>query len=200
MRLKPKSTVKNPKALVYKRFSSLEKSESLVTVYQTNSDGRFWTFDYEKLQFDAIDSENVVGSIICHVTNFDMVFKFRDTYFRYNGIEWETLENPTGNGILTLNASFNNIGKYQTNKYYYVGSFDFMVKGTISGTTTQFIKGNTLPLTSLNIKYFDDDIDLEVDDLVVIDGHLYSVENPETVLKQMPKPFKVHFATLNSIL
>ena len=102
--------------------------------------------------------------------------------------------------IPLLSATFNNIGKYQTNTYYYVGSFDYMIKGTISGTTTQFIKGNIIPLTSLNIKYFDDDIDLAPDDLVVIEGHLYSVENPETVLKQLPKPFKVHFATLNSIL
>lgn len=75
-----------------------------------------------------------------------------------------------------------------------------MVKGSIEGTTTQYMKGNILPLTSMNIKYFDDDVNLEVGDLVVVDGHLYSVENPETVLKQMPRPFKVHFATLNSIL
>lgn len=99
-----------------------------------------------------------------------------------------------------LSAKFGNIARYQTNKYYFVGSFDYMIRGSIEGTTTQHIKGNIMPLTSLNIKYFNDDIELNVDDLVVIEDHLFSVENPETTQKRMPKAFKVHFATLNSIL
>lgn len=98
-----------------------------------------------------------------------------------------------------LSAKFNNIAKYQTNKYYYVGSFDYMIKGSIEGTTAQYIKGNIIPLKSLNIKY-SDDIELSPDDLVVIENRLYSVENPETVLKQQPKPYKIYFATLNNIL
>ena len=99
-----------------------------------------------------------------------------------------------------LSAKFNNIAKYQFNKYYYVGSMDYMVKGSIEGTTTQYIKGNIIPLTSLNIKYFNDDIKLNPDDLIVIDKHLYSIENVEDVVKRQPKKFAVHFATLNSIL
>lgn len=200
MRLKPRSTVKNPRALVYKRFTAIEQSESLAIVYQTDSDGLFWTFDNEKLQFDEIDAESVADSEIRHVRDFYTVFSYEGHYFRYNGVGWEETTEPNSANITLLSATFNNIAKYQTNKYYYVGSFDYMVKGSISGTTTQFVKGNIIPLTSLNIKYFDDDINLSVDDLVVIDGHLYSVENPETSIKQMPKPFRVYFATLNSIL
>ena len=200
MRLKPRSTVKNPRAMVYKRFTAIEQSESLAIVYQTDSDGLFWTFDNEKLQFDEIDAENMANSEIRHVRDFYTVFSYEGHYFRYNGVEWEETTEPNSANITLLSATFNNIAKYQTNKYYYVGSFDYMVKGSISGTTTQFVKGNIIPLTSLNIKYFDDYINLSVDDLVVIDGHLYSVENPETSIKQMPKPFKVYFATLNSIL
>ena len=75
-----------------------------------------------------------------------------------------------------------------------------MIKGSIEGTTTQYLKGNIIPLTSLNIKFFNDDIKLSPDDLVVIGKRLYSVENPETVAKRQPKAFNVHFATLNSIL
>ena len=200
MRLKPKSTVKNPRALVYKRFTAIESSESLAIVYETDSDELFWTFDNKKLAFEEIDAENVADSTIRHVADFDTVFVYQGKYFRYNGVEWQETTKPTENGITLLSATFNNIGKYQMNHYYFTGSFDYMVKGTIAGTTTQYIKGNIIPLTSLNIKYFDDTVNLAQDDLVVIDGHLYSVENPETVLKQMPKPFKVHFATLNSIL
>lgn len=200
MRLKPRSTVKNPRALVYKRFTVIEQSESLAIVYETDSDGLFWTFDNEKLQFNEIDAESVAGSEIRHVRDFYTVFSYEGHYFRYNGVNWKETTEPNSANITLLSATFNNISKYQTNKYYYVGSFDYMVKGSISGTTTQFVKGNIIPLTSLNIKYFDDDINLSVDDLVVIDGHLYSVENPETSIKQMPKPFRVYFATLNSIL
>ena len=105
-----------------------------------------------------------------------------------------------GENTTLLSATFNNIAKYQTNKYYYVGSFDYMIKGSVGGTTTQYIKGNIIPLTSLNIKYFDDSINLAVDDLVVIDKKLYAVENPEIVKKMQPKAFNIYFATLNSIL
>ena len=86
------------------------------------------------------------------------------------------------------------------NKYYYVGSFDFMIKGSVEGTTAQFIKGNILPLSSMNIKYFTDDITINHDDLVVVDKRLFSVEDTEMDIKYNPKPYKVYFATLNSIL
>ena len=200
MRLKPRSTVKNPRALVYKRFIGLEQSQSLAIVYQTDSNGLFWIFDNEKLEFEEVDVENVLGKTVRHVADFYTVFSYQDKYYRFNGVYWETVENANGSNITLLSASFNNIAQYQMNKYYYTGSFDYMIKGSVSGVTTQPIRGNITPLTSLNIKYFDDSVNLSPDDLVVIDGHLYSVENPETSIKQMPKPYKIYFATLNSIL
>lgn len=99
-----------------------------------------------------------------------------------------------------VDGRVNNMSKYQINKYYYAGSFDFTIKGSIEGTTVQYIKGNIIPLRALNIKHFNDDVKLSTDDLVVVGGRLYSVENPETVIKQQPKPFQIHFATLNSVL
>ena len=56
MRLKPKSTTKNPKALLYKRFIGLEKSVNLNIVYNTVSDGLFWTFDNLTLEFTQVES------------------------------------------------------------------------------------------------------------------------------------------------
>lgn len=202
MKLKPKSTTLNPKALVYKRFIGLEKSINLQTVYNTNSDGLFWTFDNLTLTFTELPSDFIPQtSKIVTVEAFRSILQYQGAYFRYNDLTgWEKIEDLSGANITLLNATFNNIGKYQTNKYYYVGSFDFTIKGSISGTTSQYIKGNIIPLTSLNIKYFCDDITLTTDDLIVIDKKLYSVENPETSIKQQPKPFKIYFATLNSIL
>ena len=200
MKLKPKSTVKNPKALVYKRFISLDKSLNLKTIYKTTIDNVFWTFDSVTLEFDNLNAELVPqGAEIVAITSSSVVLKFQSYYFYYYGSEWQKSTTlPTGE-ITLLSATFNNIAKYQTNKYYYSGSFDYMIKGSIEGTTAQYIKGNIIPLTALNIKYFDD-IELSPDDLVVIDKHLYSVENPEVVLKQQPKPYKIYFATLNNIL
>jgi hypothetical protein len=201
MKLKPKSTTLNPKALLYKRFIGLEKSVGLQTIYKTTSDNRFWTFDHLTLTFSNIDSSVVPqGATLVLVANATTILQYQGTYFRYTGTEWQTLTDLQGLGITLLNASFNNIAKYQTNKYYYVGSFDYMIKGSIEGTTAQYIKGNIIPLTAFNIKYFDDSINLSPDDLVVIDKRLFSVESPETVIKQQPRPYKVYFATLNNIL
>ena len=205
--MKFKSTTLNPRALVYKRFISLEKSINLSTIYKTYDD-KFWTFDAVNLQFDEIESSLVpASSSIVEIprpttdgVHFNMVIlSYQNKYFTYLSQKWQQVEELL-DGITLLSAKFGNIAKYQTNKYYFVGSFDYMIKGSIEGTTTQYIKGNIIPLTSLNIKYFNDDIKLSPDDLIVIDNHLFSVENVEDVIKRQPKKFSIHFATLNSIL
>lgn len=210
MRLKPKSTVKNPKALLYKRFIGHKASINLNTVYYTINDQKYWTFDCETRTFFILESSLVpsIETLNRIVVADDIIIAYMGDYFRYRNVaevgeevnyQWEKVEN-VGQNITLLSATFNNIAKYQTNKYYFAGSFDYMIKGSVEGTTTQYIKGNIIPLTSLNIRYFCDDITLTEDDLVVIDKHLFSVENPSTSIKQMPKAFKIHFATLNSIL
>lgn len=200
MRLKPKSTVRNPRALVYRRFTGLEKSINLQSVYLTLIDNTYWTFDNQTLTFNKIEQKLLPQeSKIVRITEYQTILTYLGKYFRYTGLGWEEIEN-LGENVTLLSATFNNIAKYQTNKYYYVGSFDYMIKGSIEGTTSQFIKGNIIPLTSINIKHFDDSINLNVDDLVVIEGKLFSVENPETVRKMQPKAFNIYFATLNSIL
>lgn len=200
MRLKPKSTVRNPRALVYRRFTGLEKSINLQVVFLTLIDNTYWTFDNQTLTFSKIDASLIPqGSQIKRIIEYQTILTYLGKYFRYTGLQWEEIEN-VGENVTLLSATFNNIAKYQTNKYYYVGSFDYMIKGSVEGTTSQFIKGNIIPLTSINIKHFDDSINLNVDDLVVIEGKLFSVENPETTRKMQPKAFNIYFATLNSIL
>lgn len=200
MRLKPKSTVRNPRALVYRRFTGLEKSINLQVVFLTLIDNTYWTFDNQTLTFSKIDASLIPQeSQIKRITEYQTILTYLGKYFRYTGLQWEEIEN-VGENVTLLSATFNNIAKYQTNKYYYVGSFDYMIKGSVEGTTSQFIKGNIIPLTSINIKHFDDSINLNVDDLVVIEGKLFSVENPETTRKMQPKAFNIYFATLNSIL
>lgn len=99
----------------------------------------------------------------------------------------------------TLDVKFADIGRYQTNKYYLAGSFDYMIRGSIGSSDTQPIKGNIMHLRSFEIKYFDDNIHIDHDDLVVIDGRLYGVEELAYDIKRSPKPYTVYFATLNNI-
>ena len=200
MNLKPRTSVGNDKALLYRRFTSLEKSVNLENVYKTFVDNVYWIFDNVNLNFMTIDSSLIPAySTVVIVNTNTTILQYKDTYFKYDGEDWVKITELTGTYTL-LSAKYNNIAKYQTNKYYFVGSFDYMIKGSIEGTTTQYLKGNIMPLSSMNIKYFDDEINIHKDDLVVAMDRLWSVENPETIQKRMPKPYNVYYATLNSIL
>lgn len=200
MKMKFKSTTCSPKGLLYKRFIGLEKSINLATVYKTVTDNLFWTFDNETLTFSLVAQSNIPEvSKIVQIENEVSILQYQSYYFKYTGSEWQQIDTLESD-ITLLSATFNNIARYQTNKYYYYGSFDFMIKGSVEGTNTQYIKGNIMPLTSMNIKHFNDDIQLTQDDLVVVEGRLYSVENPEMDIKHQPKKYCIYFATLNSIL
>lgn len=208
MRLKFKSTTKQPKALLYKRFTAIENSYGFSTVYET-FDNKVWLFDSEADDMSnpfVIVTESLPPEVkVIMVADDTVVLQYQNLFYHYmvgadETASWKEITPSSEDGITLLSASFGNISRYQTNKYYYVGSFDYMIKGSISGTETQYIKGNIMPLQSLNIKYFTDDIKLDQQDLVVIEGRLFSVENPETDIKYNPKKYKIHFATLNSVL
>lgn len=338
MRMKPKSTVHNPRALLYKRFTDIETSSAKRVVYRTNYAGetKYWVFNTEKYDFETasflpteydrvIDvSENAlyrygafvfrfmaqrigdfpftivyawqrikfsevsngeqevsitfnvgevhsgtnlhffltesianiltkpVSTISIYQTtgvsldDFYAIMNFGDKFYTFGGggtdptspyqvpsgvktdfsvrsygtntglgkpytMDIGGLISPSGDtsivvtisflasGFDLLSALFNDIARYQTNKYYLVGSFDYMIRGTISSSDTQPIKGNIMHLRSFEIKYFDDDIHIDHDDLVVIDGHLYGVEELAYDIKRSPKPYTVYFATLNNI-
>lgn len=176
------------------------------TLFSYYSKGlRYWFYDNTLLTNQMVEldldptSMAIIGTNI-KVINTSTIYVGENHTYKFQDDEFVIADGTILPNSEFLSAKFGNIARYQTNKYYFVGSFDYMIRGSIEGTTTQHIKGNIMPLTSMNIKYFNDDIDLDVDDLVVIGDHLFSVENPETTQKRMPKAFKVHFATLNSIL
>lgn len=211
MKMKPRTTTKNTRALLYRRFIGLEKSSSLNILYKTTTNGvvEYWSFDCKTLEFNRLPQDiDTQGASITTINSFPeenslppTILHYQGTYFRYNSeLGWQKIDDVQSSGIVLLNAAFNNIAQYQTNKYYYVKSFDYVIKGSIDGTTAQYIRGNIIPLTTLNIKHFDDSIDLKEDDLVVVNGRLYSVESPSKSYKQQPRNYCVYYATLNSIL
>jgi hypothetical protein len=230
MRLKPKQTVKNPKALIYRRFTREQLSGFTVTptydshyfhTYSSQTEGLYWRFNFETENMELVSASEVPQGVTPieittqifpgNIRASYPVVQYEDTYYIYPTTlpvfgtpEWTVTTTPPSAVIpkqeLVLSQYFKSIAKYQTNNYYFVGSFDYIIKGQQEGGTTQFIKGNITPLTSMSIKYYSDTANLQPDDLVVIGKHLYSVENPETVYKQQPRPYAIHYVTLNSIL
>lgn len=121
-------------------------------------------------------------------------------YKRYTQTEETKQENQSTSLKNILGLESNSIGKYQINKYYYNGSFDFMMRGDMEKAEVQYVKGLITPATSFEIRTFDDSIKLDHDDLVVIDGRLYAIESISVTQKRVPKKFNIYYATLTSIL
>lgn len=202
MMLKPRNTVKGIRALLYRRFTNIDASYSNKIYYKTITDGKKWLFNAQTLQFlEFIPTQADYGQsyIIIEVQDMTTVLKYTNKYFRYTGSEWEDIT-EVPQAVTLLSASFNNIAQYQTNRYYFAGSFDFVTSSSTDQNTTQYIKGNILPINSVNIKHFNDYVNLKPDDLVVVDGKLYSVEAPTIEHKHLPKDYYVYYATLNSII
>ena len=202
MRLKPRSTTRNQRALLYRRYTAIQSSIGAPTVYKT-SDEKFWAFDEVRAEFvelpDTYDVFVPVGTTTFAYTNSLIDREKPVRLFVYSALGgWAYTQTTALNSAVSVDYAKSRA--YQINRYYFVKSFDYMLSGSISGTTGQYIKGNIVPITSFNIKHFDDSVNLQVDDLVVIDKRLYSVENPEMEHKHQPRDYNIYFATLNNIL
>ena len=192
MRIKPRGTVLNNKAQLYKRYTDIDKSLSLTTIYKT-IDNKLWVFS-EQDNFVEVNESDITPILVSNTT----VLRYKTKIYRYIGNVWQESAISEQDNVLT--AKLGNIAKYQANKYYYAGSFDYMRKGSEESSDIQPIKGNIMPLTTMTIKYWSDYIHIDHDDLLVIGGKLYSVESLEKTEKRMPKPYNIYFATINSIL
>lgn len=221
MRMKPKTSIHNVRALLYRRFTDLESAVSR-TAYKTSETDlidddvtvvHYWAFDVATETFTNIDTDieilpdgSVFGYNIVDVPDDNTFLQFRNKFFHYKQTsgqqgEWEKTDTFTGTLLAeSIKVPEVLIGKYQLNRYYYVGSFDYMQNGASESADTQPIKGLITPLTTMTIRTFDDSIHLDHDDLVVVDKHLYCIESVEITPKWLPKRFNIYFATLNSIL
>lgn len=205
MNLKPKKTTFNPKALVYRRFSRIERSRENLVAYDcigNDSSHNYFIFDTEK-GFVSISNEVFsTATKVIQVTAASQIFQYQDKYYQWRTIQkvWLALSILPSDYTTLAQTGWSNMGKYQMNAYYFVGSVDFIITGEVAGTKTQPIKGQIMDLESMNIKYYNDKIIMSEEDLVVVNGKLYSVESPDYSIKHMPRPYKIYYATLNSVL
>lgn len=200
MKLKPRSTMRNVRGLVYKRYTQIETGVVARQLFYTIQDKRYWAFDNSTLSFIEIKEPNIMGVVVISVPNDNGYTKYQygKNAFNYTTQTGWVKHDITSNGLESIIAT--NTGKYQINKYYYFGSLDYSIKGSITGSTTQYIKGNIVPTISMNIKHYNDYVDLQVDDLIVVDKKLYVVESTDTDHKHQPKDYCIYTATLNNIL
>lgn len=206
MKMKFKSTTLSPRISVYKRFIGIEQSMSLKVVYMTSADDLYWTFNNDTKAFEELEEERVAENATIITVGGSTILAYMGTYYTYEydgeteEYGWVSTTTPPQTLDDVLKVKYANIGKYQLNKYYFVGTIDNMQKGSLSETTTQHLKGNIMPLTSTNIKFFNDYVKVAPDDLLVWHGRLYSVESVEVDHKHQPKDYSIYFATINSIL
>lgn len=204
--LKPKKTTFNPRALVYRRVTRIEEAHASSLVYsctKANGTYAYYMFNATTANFDLIDVDTLTfNPSIISVPDNSIVFTNGTYYYRWNNSlnTWSRTNTLPSEYSTLLDAGFTNIGKYQMNRYVYVGAIDYIITGEVAGTMTQPIKGQLMHLTSMNIKYYDDFLQLEEEDMVVVDGRLYSVESPDYSIKHSPRPYKIYYATLNSVL
>ena len=85
MRLKPKSTVHNPRAILYRRFTDIETAinSNRVTIYHTE-DGKYWVFSQDVMRFlewtDKVDENKVVE---VGGTNFETILSYKNVRYLY---------------------------------------------------------------------------------------------------------------------
>ena len=81
MKLKPKNTTLNQRALVYRRYNQIVDSETTNYVYKT-SDNRYWSFVGSTQTFNEINAEDVpIGSTIENVdARLYQLYQFKQFY------------------------------------------------------------------------------------------------------------------------
>lgn len=203
MLLKPRATVLNQKAVLYRRYTDIEKAYTVRTIYIT-TDGKKWMFDAVETSMVEYDgTATPAKTVTLYYADFLKYTKMtgESVYISYDVDKWIVSDTPFGSDPYVVgNAEWSDVGKYQKNNYFRVGAFDYVVTGVTDNDTTQSIRGAILPLQTLTIKYFCDDLTLRRDDLVELGGRLYAVESTSERKVYQPRPYRVYFATINSIL
>jgi hypothetical protein len=191
MKLKFKNTTLSPRAIVYKRYTDIEKAFSLESVYQT-IDSKLWVFNADTESFEETNFKPLKLIQVGQNT----VLGYKQKRFSYsvaNG--WGETDNASN-----LAVKYGNIANYQINQYFLHGTFAYVRKGKENEVISSMVKGAYSVLHSFDIQHYNDFIDLTIDDLVVVDNRLYKIESIDKDHKHQPKDFTIYYATLTSIL
>lgn len=132
-----------------------------------------------------------------------MFLKPRTTQLNPRGIVYKRYTD-TKTSETTLNDDLKEynvkIGTFDTNNYVKFKEFDYIITSKIDIAEVQYMKGLMSEEITFDIQYTNDDLGvLHNDDLVIIENRLYQVENPQKLIRRLPRLYYTYVATLKSI-
>lgn len=208
MFLKPKHTYLDQPATHYKKVIDLTKYLMTETYYYfTDSTGTYtYYYDRENKRFVKTDSVNGNGILIEKNTRKYML----DTEIWYYNVKpvvvdgQTTIEHVWRHTYVFMPLSEENIisatdYRGQKNRYFRNGTFTYTIVSDINESITQAHKGLISKNKSFDIKYTDDEINIEEDDIILIDNELYFVSEASYKIIRLPKPYKTYFCTLTKL-
>lgn len=208
MFLKPKHTYLDQPATHYKKVIDLTKYLMTETYYYyTDSTGTYvYYYDRENKRFIKTDDIKGKGILIEKNTRKYVI----DTEIWYYNVISVTIH-----GVTTLQHSWQHTSLFsptseeaiisatdyrgQKNRYFRNGTFTYTIVSDINESITQAHKGLISKNKSFDIKYTDDEINIEEDDIILIDNELYFVSEASYKIIRLPKPYKTYFCTLTKL-
>lgn len=95
-----------------------------------------------------------------------------------------------------LSDDYTKLGDKETNKYYFMGEFNYMPIDDISETNAQILKGSFQAQETRSIRWDTDNVPLREDDIVVLENKAYVVGAVNTVFKARLTYYKSYTTTL----
>lgn len=98
-----------------------------------------------------------------------------------------------------LSEDYTKLGDKETNKYYYMGEFNYTPIDDINETNAQILKGSFQAQETRSIRWDSDNVPLREDDIVVLENKAYLVGAVNTVFKARLTYYKSYTTTLMRI-
>ena len=208
MFLKPKHTYLDQPATHYKKVIDLTKYLMTETYYYYTDETGTYTYYYDRANKVFVETDEVKGKGI-------LIKKNSRKYMLDDAIWYYNVKTVVVDGQTTIEHVWRNtyvfppLGeetiisatdyKGQKNRYFRNGTFTYTIVSDINESTTQAHKGLISKNKSFDIKYTDDEINIEEDDIILIDNELYFVSENSYKIIRLPKPYKTYFCTLTKL-
>lgn len=203
MKLKPKIQMQEPRALLYKKYIALKRSSNYEVVYKT-TDTKYWQFNGDNKTFEELTGvqESAFGEVVAVSNTTSVMFKELSAVynFEYNLITHKWYSSTPIAGFPVLSLRFSNVAQYDFNKYYLHKSFVYVKQGGVEQQKLQFIRGNKVVSTTMEIKHSNDNLNATTDDLVVINHRLYSIESMAIDHVHQPRDYAIYTMVLQEIV
>lgn len=201
MFLKPKSTHLNRCALHYRKIIDIATTYSAEVIYKAtiNAD-TFYCYIFDRTIEDFVKINNDTNAIFPIPVSNTIMLSYNGYYFEYDFVNlvWDKKPLDENKLILPVNNAWNS----RTNQIgYYVRDreFDYTLVSDVNKSEEQLIKGLVVDLETFDIKFSDDNLHMENEDIVQIKNDLYVVSDLSYKILRSPKELIYYFCTLTKL-